>query len=93
MPVWRGDGSEVESWWWCTDHPVGEWVKIEDDPDAAEAIPKAEAAPDAALREAWMREIKNRIAWRTRSKDEATVHWVTLEEVEALLAPPAEEKP
>ena len=48
VPVWRGDGSEVESWWWCTDHPVGEWVKIEDDPDAAEAIPKVEAAPPPA---------------------------------------------
>lgn len=38
IPCWNTSG-EVDSWWWCTEHRAGEWVKIEDDPDAAYAIP------------------------------------------------------
>ena len=34
VPVWTKDGSAIDSWWWCTDHPTGEWAKIEDEPDA-----------------------------------------------------------
>jgi hypothetical protein len=46
VPVWLADSSAVESWWWCTDHPAGEWAKIEDDPDAAYAIPARQDSPD-----------------------------------------------
>lgn len=35
MPVWKDDGSAVESWWWCSSHDPGAWAKIEDDPEYA----------------------------------------------------------
>jgi hypothetical protein len=35
IPVWKADGTAIDSWWWCTDHEPGRWVRIEDDPDAA----------------------------------------------------------
>jgi hypothetical protein len=58
VPVWKADGSEVESWWWCTDHPRGEWVRIEDDEAAREAgaaIRGTEAGLDVdVVREALM---------------------------------------
>ena len=48
VPVWTKDGSAIESWWWCTDHPAGEWAKIEDEPDRP-ALP-VPALSDAGLR-------------------------------------------
>jgi hypothetical protein len=38
IPVWNADRTAVESWWWCTDHPAGEWVHIESDPDYLAAL-------------------------------------------------------
>lgn len=39
LPVWNADRSGIDSWWWCTEHPAGEWVRIEDDPVADYCIP------------------------------------------------------
>ena len=46
IPVWTKDGSAIESWWWCTDHPKGEWAKIEDEPDAPSLAPSLDEGLD-----------------------------------------------